>query len=63
MLRPPRFRTVAHRLALRVEGLRLARRIRDLAELVDVPHDIADSARTRIARLARRRRALTRLIG
>lgn len=50
-------------LRLRVERLRLARRIRELSDLTDVPHDIADGARARIDRLTRRDRALARLIG
>jgi hypothetical protein len=51
------------RMRLRIERLRLARRIRELSGLTDVPHDIADGARSRIEQLARRDRALARLIG
>jgi hypothetical protein len=48
---------------LRLERARLAARIRELSGLLDVPHDVADAARARIARLDRRRRALIRLGG
>lgn len=51
------------RLRLRVERIRLARRIRELRGLMDVPHDIADAARARVERLARRERVLARLLG
>jgi hypothetical protein len=50
-------------LRLRLERARLAARIRELSGLLDVPHDVADAARARIARLDRRRRALMRLGG
>lgn len=51
------------RLRLRVERARLARRIGELAGLLDVPHEVSDAARARIARLTHRTRALDRLIG
>ncbi len=51
------------RLRLRIERIRLARRIRELRGLLDVPHDIADAARARMERLSRRDRVLARLIG
>lgn len=63
---PPLLHSAARRLRrlrLRVERLRLARRMRELSALLDVPHDIAEGARARIARLARRDRALARMIG
>jgi hypothetical protein len=51
------------RLRLRIERIRLARSICELSGLIDVQHDVAEAARERIARLARRDRALERLIG
>lgn len=62
MSRPFSFRPLRI-LRLRIERLRLARRIRELSGLTEVPHDIADGARQRIERLARRDRALARLMG
>lgn len=61
---PPRFFAPGplRALRLRLERARLARRIGELRGLVDVPHEVADAARARIARLARRGRALDRLI-
>lgn len=50
-------------LRLRYERARLATRIRELCGLLDVPHDLAEEARARIERLARRARALDRIIG
>ena len=50
------------RLRLRLERLRLDARMRELVGLLDVPHDVADAARARLERLARRERALTRLM-
>jgi hypothetical protein len=51
------------RLRLRIERARLARRIGELRDLVDVPHDLAEVARAKVNRLVRRDRALGRLIG
>jgi hypothetical protein len=51
------------RLALRVERFRLATRIRGLAGLIDVPHEVAGAAQDRIARLRRRAAAVARIIG
>ncbi len=50
------------RLRLFIERLRLAARIRELHGLLDVPHEVADRARARIDRLARRERALQRAL-
>jgi hypothetical protein len=55
-------RLIPRQLILRIERLRLARRIRELRGLLDVPHDIAEHAGARIERLARRDRALARML-
>jgi hypothetical protein len=46
-----------------IEKARLAGAIAELGGLIDIPHDIADCARARLERLARRERALVRLLG
>lgn len=62
MTRPRRPRWI-RRLRLRVGRLRLATRMRGLAGLTDVPHEVADAARARIARLQSRAAAVARIIG
>lgn len=54
--------TLRKRLMLRVERIRLAARIDELRDLVDIPHDIGEVARMRIDRLDRRQRAIERLL-
>lgn len=50
-------------LRLRIEKARLAGSIAEMVGLIDIPHDIADGAQARLKRLARRERALVRLLG
>jgi hypothetical protein len=51
------------RFALQVERFRLAARMRALAGLIDVPHEVAAVAHARIARMQRRAAAVARIIG
>lgn len=48
---------------LRMERIRLARRMRGLAGLLDVPHDVSAQAQARIARMRRRAQAVARILG
>lgn len=50
-------------LRLRLERARLTRRMRGLAGLLDVPHDVAAQAQARIARMRRRAQAVARILG
>jgi hypothetical protein len=56
-----RFRPL-RRLLLRRERARIASCINELRGLVDIPHEIGEVAAARIARLARRLRAVERLL-
>ncbi len=64
LLRRPRnrIRRLALRLRLVIERARLAAGIREYSGVTDVPHDIGDRAREIVAHLARRQRALTRIL-
>lgn len=50
-------------LRLRMERIRLARRMRGLAGLLDVPHEVSVQAQARIARMRRRAQAVARILG
>lgn len=54
---------ILRRLRLRLEGIRLRARMRGLAGLIDVPHEVADQAQARLSRLQRRAEAVARIIG
>lgn len=51
------------KIRLRLERARLTSRMRALAGLIDVPHDLAEQAQARLSRLQRRAQAVARLIG
>jgi len=46
-----------------MERIRLARRMRGLAGLLDVPHEVSVQAQARIARMRRRAQAVARILG
>lgn len=50
-------------LRLRLERIRLVRRMQGLSGLLDVPHEVACQAKARIVRLRRRVQAVARLLG